>query len=149
MRYLVATVGKPALAFAREAVTTYLPRLGRSVKTEVVHVKDATSPDKVAARLLAATDRTFRVVLDERGESCDTLALADRVRQWRDDPAVSTVSFIIGGANGHSDTTRDHADFLLSLSPLTLQHELALAVLLEQLYRVQTVLDGSPYHREG
>lgn len=57
------------------------------------------------------------------------------------------VAFLVGGAEGHPEAVREEADLLLSLSPLTLQHELALLVLMEQLYRVLTLRAGHPYHR--
>ena len=61
--------------------------------------------------------------------------------------AAIVVAFLVGGAEGHPEAVREEADLLLSLSPLTLQHELALLVLMEQLYRVLTLRAGHPYHR--
>jgi 23S rRNA (pseudouridine1915-N3)-methyltransferase len=58
------------------------------------------------------------------------------------------VAIIVGGSDGHSQPLLDAADFLWSLGPLTLQHELALVVALEQLYRAHTILTGHPYHRD-
>jgi len=58
------------------------------------------------------------------------------------------MAFILGGANGHDQSLLERADFLWSLGPLTLQHELALVVTLEQLYRARTILAGHPYHRD-
>jgi 23S rRNA (pseudouridine1915-N3)-methyltransferase len=55
---------------------------------------------------------------------------------------------LIGAADGHNASLRDACDLLLTLSPFTLQHELALLVLLEQLYRVASLKSGSPYHRD-
>jgi 23S rRNA (pseudouridine1915-N3)-methyltransferase len=60
---------------------------------------------------------------------------------------VKRVALLIGGADGHSPVLRGAADHVLSLSAFTLQHELALVVLLEQIYRVHTLLKGEPYHR--
>ena len=61
---------------------------------------------------------------------------------------VKTVAFLIGAADGHSEELREKCDLLLTLSGFTLQHELALLVLLEQLYRLTTLKSGSPYHRD-
>jgi 23S rRNA (pseudouridine1915-N3)-methyltransferase len=54
---------------------------------------------------------------------------------------------LIGGADGHSQVLRGKSDHVVAMSGFTLQHELALVVLLEQIYRVHTVLKGEPYHR--
>ncbi|WP_172958611.1 23S rRNA (pseudouridine(1915)-N(3))-methyltransferase RlmH, partial [Thermus scotoductus] len=62
-------------------------------------------------------------------------------------PHVPPQSTPRGGAEGYSEGVREGADLLLSLSPLTLQHELALLVLMEQLYRILTLRAGHPYHR--
>jgi 23S rRNA (pseudouridine1915-N3)-methyltransferase len=60
---------------------------------------------------------------------------------------IKEVSFLIGGADGHDPAVRHAADLVWALSPLTLQHELALVVLLEQLYRAYSIKRGEPYHR--
>lgn len=146
MRQRILAVGKPALPYARDGIAEYARRLDRSGRgVELVYLRDGP-PDRVEAALLRASEGTHRVVLDERGERLDTHGFAERFARWERD-AVRSVSFLIGGADGHSDSLRNHADTLLSLSPLTLQHELALVVLLEQLYRVQSLRRGEPYHR--
>ncbi|MGE9269861.1 MAG: 23S rRNA (pseudouridine(1915)-N(3))-methyltransferase RlmH, partial [Verrucomicrobiales bacterium] len=61
--------------------------------------------------------------------------------------AIKTVSFLIGASDGHTASLRTQVDKVWCLSKLTLQHELALVVLLEQLYRVATIRRGEPYHR--
>ncbi len=61
---------------------------------------------------------------------------------------VKEITYLIGAADGHTEELRKSCDLVLSLSPLTLQHELALVVLLEQIYRVATLRRGEPYHRE-
>jgi 23S rRNA (pseudouridine1915-N3)-methyltransferase len=85
--------------------------------------------------------------MDERGELITTDRLADRFRDW-DNRAVKEVSFLIGGAGGHDPLLRERADWLWALSPLTFQHELALLVLMEQIYRAQCIIAGHPYHRD-
>jgi 23S rRNA (pseudouridine1915-N3)-methyltransferase len=62
-------------------------------------------------------------------------------------PGIKTISLLIGASDGHTKDLRSQADEVWSLSPLTLQHELALVVLLEQLYRAYTIKRGEPYHR--
>jgi 23S rRNA (pseudouridine1915-N3)-methyltransferase len=62
--------------------------------------------------------------------------------------SISTLSLLLGGAEGHSENLKKQAKELWSLSPLTLPHDLARLVLLEQLYRAETIRAGHPYHRE-
>jgi len=145
IRILVA--GKPALAYAKSGVDEYLKRLSRHGGYELITVK-AGSRDEVSARLLEKSGACFRVALDERGESLGTRAFAERLESLSMRGDVKTVAFLIGAADGHNEELRRSCDLLLTLSPFTLQHELALLVLLEQLYRVASLKSGSPYHRD-
>lgn len=145
IRLIVA--GKPALAYARAGVEEYLKRLSRFGGYEMVNVKAGTR-DEVSARLLERSQGCFRIAMDERGESLGTRAFAAKLESLAMRGDVKTVAFLIGASDGHNDALRSACDLLLNLSPFTLQHELALVVLLEQLYRVESLKSGSPYHRE-
>ena len=76
-----------------------------------------------------------------------SLELAKKIQNWQLD-GCSELCFLIGGADGHLQTTRDKADLLLSFGKLTLPHMLMRAVLSEQIYRIQKIIEGHPYHRE-
>jgi 23S rRNA (pseudouridine1915-N3)-methyltransferase len=145
VRLIVA--GKPALAYAKAGVEEYLKRLSRFGSHELVTVK-AGSREEVSARLLERSQGCYRIALDERGEALGTRALAAKLDSLEARGDIKTAAFLIGAADGHSDELRRQSDLLLALSALTLQHELALLVLLEQLYRVASIKGGSPYHRD-
>lgn len=145
VRLIVA--GKPALAYAKAGVEEYLKRLSRLGTYELVTVK-AGSRDEVSSRLLERSQGCYRVALDERGERLTTRAFAGKLEALELRGDVKTVAFLIGAADGHNEALRAASDLLLTLSPFTLQHELALLVLLEQLYRVASLKSGSPYHRD-
>lgn len=87
------------------------------------------------------------IVLDERGENIKSLDLAKKIENWQLN-GCSEICFLIGGADGHLQSTRDKADMILSFGKLTLPHMLMRAVLTEQIYRVQKIIEGHPYHRE-
>jgi len=145
IRLLVA--GKPALVYAKAGVDEYLKRLSRFGGHELVMVKAGTR-EEVSARLLERSQGCYRVALDERGECLTTRQFAERLDGLAMRGDVKTVAFLIGAADGHSPELRKSCDLVLTLSPFTLQHELALVVLLEQLYRVASLKSGSPYHRD-
>jgi 23S rRNA (pseudouridine1915-N3)-methyltransferase len=148
MRLRLITAGKPALPYARAAADEYLKRLSRFGGCEWETVKAGT-PEEVSARLLERSRGCHRVALDERGEIPDTRALAAWFTDWETRGDIKTVAFLIGAADGHTAALREACERVLSLSRLTLQHELAMVVLLEQLYRVASLRAGAPYHREG
>jgi len=146
MRVRIITAGKPSLAYARAGVEEYLRRLARFGSCELVTVK-AGGSDDVSARLLERSHGCFRIALDERGQLLTTRGFANQLAVLAARGDIKTAAFLIGAADGHNDALRQAADLQLALSPLTLQHELALLVLLEQLYRAATLQAGSPYHR--
>ena len=74
-------------------------------------------------------------------------AVSERITRLENRPDIKNVSFLIGGSDGHSSELRNCCDEIWSLSAMTMQHELALVVLLEQLYRAYTIKRGEPYHR--
>jgi len=145
MKWLILTVGKSALPYAKAGRDEYLERLAHFAPVAKVTVK-ASNPSRESAGLLDLSEGCFRVVLHERGTAPTSRELAAKVDQWRQ--SGRRVAVIIGGADGHDQSLLDAADFLWSLGPLTLQHELALVVALEQLYRAHTILTGHPYHRD-
>ena len=146
MNWTIFTIGKPKLGFAKAGVEEYGARLGpfAAVKLEVLKAGDR---EEESARLLARSEGTFRIVLDERGEQLTSRAFAEKITRWEND-AVKSVSLLIGGADGHTDALRKSADWTWALSKLTLQHELALVVLYEQIYRAYAIKAGLPYHRD-
>ena len=147
MRIRLIVAGKPALAYAKAGVEEYLKRLSRFGLYELVTVKAGTR-DEVSARLLERSEGCYRIALDERGVSMGTRMFATKLDSLAGRGDVKTTAFLIGAADGHNEILRTTSDLLLALSPFTLQHELALLVLLEQLYRVESLQSGSPYHRD-
>lgn len=146
MNTIILTIGKPKLAYAKAGVDEYLSRMGQWGGVRWEQVKSGTREQESAA-LLARSEGMLRVVLDERGEGITSRALAQRLSQW-ELRSVKGIAFLIGGADGHTDELRRRADWIWSLTKLTLQHELALVVLCEQLYRARSILAGLPYHRD-
>jgi len=137
MRLRVVAVGKIPPHF-KEAQEHYLKKVRN---LEVVEVKKGKSREEEGERLLKKA-KGFIVALDERGEEVTSREFAKLVEKH------PTVTFLIGGADGLSDEVKEKAGLLLSLSKLTLQHDVARIVLLEQLFRAQEINRGSPYHRD-
>lgn len=146
MRWRILAAGKPALAYAKAGIEEYLKRLQRGARVELVYLK-AGSAEAVSEDLLARSEGTYRIALDERGKGWRTGEFVERVNGWEMDPGLKTISLLIGASDGHTAELRERCQQVWALSPLTLQHELALVVLLEQLYRAYSIKRGEPYHR--
>ena len=117
------------------------PSRGRQSESDVAIMRDHS------ARLAAALPpRGTTVVLDERGRSMDSLKFA----KWLERLTIEQpwgVTFVMGGDVGLDDTIRKRADLVLSLSAMTLPHQLARVVLLEQIYRACTLMRNIAYHK--
>ncbi len=146
MTWKIFAAGKPALVYAKTGIAEYLKRLKRGAKVELIYLKAGDS-ETVSKDLLTRSEGTFRIALDERGKDWTTDQFVKRVNAWEMDPGIKTISLLIGASDGHTPALRQKCQAVWALSHLTLQHELALVVLLEQLYRAYTIKRGVPYHR--
>ena len=146
MTFHILAIGKPKLSFARDGIEEYAKRLRPLMPVTIDYLKPAAGEPESAA-LLRRSEGMFRVALDERGDQCTSREFAARITQWELDRHKS-VALLICGAGGHSPDLRARSGWVWALGRLTLQHELALLVLMEQLYRACTIKAGLPYHRD-
>ena len=129
----------------KQLIDEYIKRSGWEV---TIKEHDNASQEEEAKFLLSSIPAGAKaVVLDERGENMKSLELAAKAEKWMLD-GCSEICFLICGADGHLPSTRERADLLLSFGRLTLPHMLMRAVLAEQIYRIQTIINHHPYHRE-
>ncbi|HBM78065.1 MAG TPA: 50S rRNA methyltransferase [Verrucomicrobiales bacterium] len=143
MKLRILAIGKPKLGYAGEGVREYTGRLKHYVPLDLEFLKGHDE----SSSLLAKSEGSYRIALDERGSQLTTLGISDGLTRLENRPGIKKVVFLIGGAAGHSPALRDQCDEIWSLSTMTMQHELALVVLLEQIYRAYTIKRGEPYHR--
>jgi len=155
LRVLVLSVGSPKQRGIAESVRDYEARAGRYFSLESIEVQARRSGgadparvrrDEAEALLRRLPQNLETFALTRHGLPIDTRGLAERLEQ------VATygpagVAFLVGGAFGLDDDLIQKCRHRLSLSALTLPHELARLVLAEQLYRVGTLLRGEPYHK--
>ncbi len=134
MRVLVLAAGRLRPPFADD-VEHYTKLLSRYARLELVEVRDE---ERLAARV---PDRAFVCLLDAGGRTFDSLALSAWVEERRG--SGRDLCFVVGGPHG---TGLERCDMKLSLGPMTLPHQLARVVLLEQLFRAHKILAGEPYH---
>ena len=133
-------VGKIRRGWIQDGIDLYSRRLrGLSV----IELRDGT-PEKEESAIKGALLPDERlVVLMEEGETLASIPFARRLERYGNE----RLAFIIGGADGLTPGLKARADWRLSLSPMTFPHELARLLLIEQLFRAQAIIQGSPYHR--
>ena len=142
----VICVGRKARDPLLESANGYQDRITRSTKFDLVRLKEGTMESEGDAILQKLDNRDWVVALDERGESLTTMALHDQWNRWIE-RGSKRICFVIGGADGLSGAVKTRANYQLSLSKMTLPHRFALVLLLEQLYRVEQIRQGTGYHR--
>jgi 23S rRNA (pseudouridine1915-N3)-methyltransferase len=153
----IVAVGRIKASYAKEGCEEFLGRLRRFSKVEHIEVRDVrrgrggqvdTWKEAEGEALLKQVPRgALTVALHEHGKQWKSTELA----QWIDGQqtaGVSSIAFLLGGPDGHSQNLLSKVDKTWSLGKLTLPHELARLVLAEQLYRAVSMLAGHPYHRE-
>ncbi len=146
MHFRFVWIGKTKDKNWRALQEEYLQRLSHFVKFEIVEIKDSGKEDEGKRILEKVNQSSFVCLLDVKGRSTSSHELAGKIENWQN-RAFKEIAFVIGGAEGVASEVVEKADFSLSLSFLTLTHEMARVVMLEQLYRAYTIIKGFPYQK--
>jgi 23S rRNA (pseudouridine1915-N3)-methyltransferase len=134
MRTLIVAVGRLRPPY-QDDVQHYRKMLARYANVEAIELRDE---EKVAGRI---PEDSFKVVLDSGGQQMDSVQFADFINQRRQ--SGRDLCFVIGGPRG---LEVDACDLKLSFGPMTLPHQLARVVLIEQIYRAHKIIAREPYH---
>ena len=140
----VTWIGKTKEAAIQSLTDEYLKRLSRYTEVEGGTVKDEAALLNLCAQGARPSRHTL-VLLDGRGKQLSSEELAKFLGDYQDRNPLPLL-FAVGAADGFTDQARQAATLVLSLGKMTLAHEMARVVLLEQLYRAFTILKGHPYH---
>ena len=139
-RYRIFAIGKVRKSWINEGIELYLKRLPGLTITEL---RDST-PQKEAKEIQAQLKiNEILIVLMEEGKSLGSIPFSEFLRTF----GSQRLAFVIGGANGIAPEIKNLAQIQLSLSPMTFPHEIARLLLVEQIYRATTIIQGGPYHR--
>ena len=151
----IIVVDRTRSPFLKEGESFYLDRLKRYTHTEWVEVKpESMKKGKPSARILAVEGnsitkkflpRDYLIALDRTGKTFDSKGLAARINELT--LSQDRLTFVIGGPLGLSKEILAKAHEILSLSRLTLTHEMSRLLLLEQLYRAFTIINNEKYHK--
>jgi len=148
-------IGKQKNGSHQEICDDYLKRLKSDAAIKIIELTETpfhsiaekgkvlkTETEKIR---MAIPKDSFVIVLEATGKTFASETFAAKLEQWSENGA-RPLTIVIGGPLGLSDDLKKEADLLLSLSPMTMPHDLARVVLLEQLYRATTILRGKVYH---
>ena len=147
MKIKIAWIGKTKEPAIQSLTAEYLKRISRYVEVEGIAVRDEAAVLAMAGRAGASKSaaKSTLFLMDSRGKEFSSEQFARVLGDYQDRNPLPLV-FAIGGADGFSEQARAAAQQVISLGKMTLAHEVARVVLLEQVYRAFTILKGHPYH---
>ena len=139
--YKIVAVGKIKKKWIQEGIEMYLKRLPG---LEVIEIKDnnQTKEEHTIKEIISKNE--ILVTLNENGQSFTSKEFSKKLIECQN----QNISFAIGGATGFKPSLNSSASWQLSLSPLTFPHEIARLLLIEQIYRANTIAQDGPYHKE-
>ena len=139
-RYRILSIGKVRKAWIQEGISLYIKRLPG---LKISELRDSNPKKEALAIRSSLRNNELAVVLDETSNPLSSIQFANHLKTFENQRLV----FIIGGSDGIDSEIKSLASWKLSLSPLTFPHEIARLILVEQIFRAQSILQGSPYHR--
>lgn len=148
----ILSVGELKKSYWKKAADNYIKRIQRSARLEIKQIKDAPARLSSAEKIKNETDRLQKLVnkkdilicLDDKGKQYSSEGLARLISKLHD--YGDTPCFVVGGAYGFSSEFKSASSHLMSLSLMTFPHELAMVILLEQIFRAQSIILGTGYH---
>ena len=149
MRYIISSIGKTKNSDEDVITRKYLKRI-INVELKQFEVKNNNpekKKDEEALKLINATPKNGKLILlDEKGENLSSNDLAKIILNWRDNN-ITYINFAIGGAFGNGEKIKKTADIIVAFGQLTWPHQMVKMMIAEQIYRIETIIQGHPYHK--
>ena len=149
MKYRISTIGKIKGNDEDLITRKYLKRI-KDVELKQYEVKTKNIEKKLdeeADKLISSTPKNGKLILlDEEGDNISSSDLANLISNWSNNN-ISSVNFAIGGAFGNSVKIKKTADKIIAFGKLTWPHQMVKMMIAEQIYRIETIIQGHPYHK--
>jgi 23S rRNA (pseudouridine1915-N3)-methyltransferase len=153
MKLRILSISNKATPWSSQGIDHFMTKFPKGMRPELVELTPNKNIGNIQKKLLNEKDRlksridpsSWLVILDEAGATCTSAELSRKLDLWILEGG--RVDMIIGGAEGLHESLKAEADEMISLSKLTLPHQIARLVLIEALYRAATMLINHPYHR--
>ena len=149
MKYIISIIGKFKNNDENLITQKYLKRI-KNIKLNQYEIKVNNLEKRLeeeGSKLINSTPKNGKLILlDEQGENLSSTELAELISKWRDNN-ISSINFAIGGAFGNGRLIKTSADKIVALGKLTWPHQMVKMMVAEQIYRIETILEGHPYHK--
>ena len=149
MNYIISTIGKAKNSDEDKITYKYLKRI-KNIELKQYEIKNSSlkrKREEEALKLINATPKNGKLILlDEKGENLSSTDLAKIILNWRDNN-ITNVNFAIGGAFGNGEKIKKTADRIIAFGQLTWPHQMVKMMIAEQIYRIESIIQGHPYHK--
>lgn len=149
MKYIISIIGKFKNNDENVITQKYLKRI-KNIELNQYEIKLSNLEKRLeeeGLKLINSTPKNGKLILlDEQGENLSSAELADIISKWRDNN-ISSTNFAIGGAFGNGKHVKKSADKIVAFGRLTWPHQMVKMMVAEQIYRIETILEGHPYHK--
>ena len=149
VRYIISTIGKAKNSDEDMITHKYLKRI-KNIELKQYEIKTNNPEKKLeeeALKLINTTPKNGKLILlDEKGQNLSSTDLAKIILNWRDNN-VTDINFAIGGAFGNGEKIKNTADKIIAFGKLTWPHQMVKMMVAEQIYRIETIIQGHPYHK--
>ena len=153
MKIRIISISNKCPVWISQGIDHFLTKLPQNIRLELIEIRSIKKNRDASKGLMDEKHKIMNrvdsvdqlIVLDEKGKSLTSAGLAQRLDSWI--VQGKTVNLVIGGADGLHESLKSEADELISLSKLTLPHQMARLFLIEALYRASAILANHPYHR--
>ncbi len=149
MKYIISSIGRVKISDEDLITKKYLKRI-KNIELKLFEVKSQNikkKMDEEADKLINSTPKSGKLILlDEEGENMSSSNLAELILDWRNNN-IANVNFAIGGAFGSSEKIKKAADKIIAFGRLTWPHQMVKMMIAEQIYRIETIIQGHPYHK--
>ena len=149
MKYIISIIGKFKNNDENLITQKYLKRI-KNIKLNQYEIKVSNLEKRLeeeGSKLINSTPKNGKLILlDEQGENLSSIELAEIISKWKDNN-ISSINFAIGGAFGNGQRIKTSADKIVALGKLTWPHQMVKMMVAEQIYRIETILEGHPYHK--
>ena len=149
MKYIISIIGKFKNNDENVITQKYLKRI-KNIELNQYEIKLSNLEKKLeeeGLKLINSTPKNGKLILlDEQGENLSSAELADIISKWKDNN-ISSTNFAIGGAFGNGKHIKKSADKIVAFGRLTWPHKMVKMMVAEQIYRIETILEGHPYHK--